>query len=272
MKKFITLFVILLCATWIARGQGTIRGTVYLNVPDEQGESQKQPLMFATVYITYGGEKIYAQTNQHGDYVLRPVQPGTYTVTILSSQIDTIFVPGVTVSGSSVSYVPDIVSNGKMLELVVINPNETLRTGTPAKSELKPEEIEKLPNNSINHMVELLGGTYVSDNGRQISFRGARIGDALYIIDGVRQRSTDVSLPNGSIATLNAWHGGVPAEFGDFTGGVVVIETKSYFDWENQQEIKRLIAAQDARLEQIRKEAEEREAAARRAEPAPVVE
>jgi len=267
MKKFITLFVILTCTTWVAWGQGTIRGTVYLNVPNSEGEIVKEPLMYATVYIVYGGEKIYAQTNNHGDYVFRPVQSGTYNVTILSSQTDTIVVTGISVSGSSTSFVPDVISNGKMLDPIVIGTDRPLKQESPSKSELKRTELEKLPDPNINQILGLLGSTYVSDDGRQVSFRGARIGDALYIIDGVKQRGTNVSLPNGAIASLSAWHGGVPAEYGDFMGGVVVIETMSYFDWENQQEVKRLIAERLARQEQLRKELEAKEAGSKVPEP-----
>jgi outer membrane receptor protein involved in Fe transport len=40
--------------------------------------------------------------------------------------------------------------------------------------------------------------------------------------------SGNFSLPMNAIAEINVITGGVPAQFGDATGGIVVITTKSY--------------------------------------------
>ncbi len=58
-----------------------------------------------------------------------------------------------------------------------------------------------------------------------------RIGD---YIDGVKQDDNLRGVPGSSIGSLTVYVGGVPAKYGDVTGGVVVIETKSYFDLYNQ--------------------------------------
>ena len=41
------------------------------------------------------------------------------------------------------------------------------------------------------------------------------------------------SVPGVSIGALEAYTGGIPAKYGDTTGGVIVLETKSYFDLYN---------------------------------------
>ncbi len=260
MKRSVYLIAVLMFITSTVMSQGAINGTIYIRMSKVDNKEVVEPLKSASVYVTYGGNKIGTTTNNHGDYTIRPLQPGVYVVVIYSPLIDTVIIPDITVSGSEISFVKDIVMDaGKKLGKFVVTADRPLKEGSPSKHQIKGPELGLLPDpGNINQIVELFGGAWVSDNGRQISFRGARIGDALYVVDGVRQRSTDVSLPNRSIGTMNVWNGGVPAEYGDFTGGVVVIETLSYFDWENQQEVKRLIAKKNAADEEFRRQKEEK--------------
>ena len=60
-------------------------------------------------------------------------------------------------------------------------------------------------------------------------FRGARKGDMLYLMDGVKTESIG-NVPSCSIGRLMVYTGGLPAKYGDTMGGVVVMESKSYFD------------------------------------------
>jgi hypothetical protein len=46
--------------------------------------------------------------------------------------------------------------------------------------------------------------------------------------------------PSMAIGSIMVYTGGVPSKYGDYSGGVVVVETMSYFDWVAQQESKRL--------------------------------
>jgi len=43
-------------------------------------------------------------------------------------------------------------------------------------------------------------------------------------------------VPPTSIASFTIYTGGLPARYGDVTGGAVAIETKSYFDLYMQQQ------------------------------------
>jgi hypothetical protein len=259
MKKLLILLAVYLMATSMAISQGTIKGAVKTKTLRE-GKEIIEPLISAEVYVKYAGTIIKAMTNNHGEYTLKPLEPGTYSITVVSFLIDTVTIPNISVTNSGLSYLHDlVVPLGRSIGKVTIIADTPLKDESPSKSELKPSDIKNMPDPNLNKMIEVLGGTYVSDDGRQISFRGARIGDALYIIDGVRQRGTDVSLPNRSIGSINTWHGGVPAEYGDFMGGVVVIETMSYFDYENQLEVKRLMAKKQAEAEQFLDAIEEKE-------------
>ncbi len=253
--------IICLLTVYAATAQGSIRGTVKIQSTNEENQVVKEPLVLSVVYVTWGGDRIYTRTNEHGDYTFRSLEPGTYVLVITGTNIDTTVVPDIHVTGTATTFVEEVViQQGVTLTgFTIIGRDEPLASESPSKVQIRGGDLSNFPDpRSINHVIGNLGGAYVSDDGRQISFRGARIGDALYVIDGVRQRGTNVTLPARSIGTITSYNGGIPAQYGDFLGGVVVIETMSYFDWENQQEVKRLRALQEERDELRRIEREKR--------------
>ena len=64
----------------------------------------------------------------------------------------------------------------------------------------------------------------------------------MYIVDGVKITGGRPTLPSASIQAMRVYTGGVPAKYGDVLGGVIMVETKSYFDyysiWKGEQEMK----------------------------------
>lgn len=74
----------------------------------------------------------------------------------------------------------------------------------------------------------LSAGAYQSDSGKPTQFRGARADATLYMIDGMRIIGNNPYLIRNSIDEMQIYTGGVPAKYGDVTGGVIVIETKGY--------------------------------------------
>jgi outer membrane receptor protein involved in Fe transport len=56
-----------------------------------------------------------------------------------------------------------------------------------------------------------------------------------YFVDGMKVGSALSGVPNDAINSLSVYTGGLPAKYGDVTGGVVAIETKSYFDLYQQR-------------------------------------
>jgi hypothetical protein len=67
----------------------------------------------------------------------------------------------------------------------------------------------------------------MKDSGDDLNFSGSRSGSTLYMIDGVKVIG-EPQLPNQGIAEMVVITGGLPAQFGDTTSGVVLITTKSY--------------------------------------------
>ena len=66
-------------------------------------------------------------------------------------------------------------------------------------------------------------------------FRGSRSENMCYFVDGVKLGARLSGVPNDAISSMSVYTGGLPARYGDVTGGVVAIETKSYFDLYQQR-------------------------------------
>jgi outer membrane receptor for ferrienterochelin and colicin len=101
---------------------------------------------------------------------------------------------------------------------------------------LTSEEIERSPDkfNIKNLVTSMSPDVKVSEDG-ELMFRGARKGDMVYMMDGMK--SNEVStVPSCAIGRVMVYTGGLPAKYGDTLGGVVVMETKGYFDLYRQWE------------------------------------
>ena len=75
----------------------------------------------------------------------------------------------------------------------------------------------------------------MSANGEELYFRGSRAGSVIYFIDGVKIRQNVPNIPSSGISGMQVYTGGVPAKYGDTTGGVIVVETKSYLEEYNEK-------------------------------------
>jgi len=106
-----------------------------------------------------------------------------------------------------------------------------------SKIDIGHAQLEQIPDSkSISSIIRtFFTDVKVSDNGEEVYFRGSRNGDAVYYVDGVKLMDNKLHVPGNSISSMTVYTGGVPAKYGDFTGGVVVVETQSYSSWLSQK-------------------------------------
>ena len=71
---------------------------------------------------------------------------------------------------------------------------------------------------------------YKAPGSNELYFRGSRSDAMAYFVDGVKVSGSLTGVPPDGIASITMYTGGLPARYGDVTGGVVAIETKSYLD------------------------------------------
>ena len=77
-------------------------------------------------------------------------------------------------------------------------------------------------------IVKSFPGVTKSRDGESLIFRGSREGSMAYYVDGVKVTGKLSGVPTFGIRSISVYTGALPARYGDVTGGVVVIDTKTY--------------------------------------------
>jgi len=190
----------------------------------------KQGVFDATV-VTKRGDAVYREkTDPDGRFRLSAIPAGTYRVMFILHG-DTVVAP------EEVEVAPDsygdlgVVEFTKATEIgpIVVIDRMRIEKGEAPITKITAKEIAVSANKfSVAGMV-----TGANPEVRQtddgLVFRGARAGDFIYYIDGVKMKEV-FNPPSAAINYIMVYSGAIPAKYGDTNGGVVVIETKGYFD------------------------------------------
>src|SRR5690606_25836817 len=138
---------------------------------------------------------------------------------------------GIEVKPNSLSFTPNIFLNDdNLLPIYVFKPkNLLIDKENPTKMTKTFADLQHSPN--LQDPAKLIQSfspeIKMSEDGKQLYFRGARNDATTFYIDGVRTQGLK-AIPGTAIGSMTVYTGGVPAKYGDTTGGVVVTETKSY--------------------------------------------
>lgn len=206
---------------------GTIKGTIY------NAEDSSEVLPYAKVWVETEAGIRGVNTDLEGRYKIDALKPGTYNLFVYATYYDTLTISEVALNPSGIVKLNAYCGQDNSLPPVIVY-EPMLIPGDIPKIEIKLEDIEHSPYIrdpkglivTVNSDIQMVEGT------SNMIIRGSRPGDAIYYIDGVK--ATDMnSIPGISIGGMEAYTGGVPAKYGDTTGGVIVLETKSYFDLYN---------------------------------------
>ena len=202
-------------------------GEISGKVKDEKGEG----IPFATIVILQNNVPTgkVTQTDFDGNYSLKPLTPGKYDVKFsyvgYTAQLRT----GVVVSADKITFIDvqlkpqeNLIQEVQVIEYKVplIDPGKTTTGGT-----ITSEEIAKLPTRDVTTLASTTGGVGQSDNGAALNLRGGRSDGTAIFIDGVRVRGS-VNLPANAISQISINLGGLPAKYGDATGGAIAVTTK----------------------------------------------
>lgn len=113
--------------------------------------------------------------------------------------------------------------------------------GDPVKVTISSAEIKNHPSRQItNILVDKTPRVYQKRQGQGgINISGARTSSTQYYIDGIRVLG-DFNMPISALQEVQVYVGGIPARYGDVTGGVIEITTKSYMDfWDDPRPIRK---------------------------------
>ncbi len=224
---FVLLFV---CVSGAAFAIGRIEGTL----TDQAG-----PVLNAVVTVTQGNLVIGSVlTDYDGNYVVSPVAAGTYDVTFKYLQFVDI-VSGVqvqtdgirTVNRKMVTSQSAIGKNGKQVIVTAVRYAPPLIDfkGGGASSTKTAAQLEHSALINQTDMAALTTQAHQTRNGAALSLGGGRGTNTTYIVDGVQLAAGNASFVNqsqGSVDQLSTYSSGIPARYGDATGGIVTITTK----------------------------------------------
>lgn len=237
MKKRIILSFLLVTGTLFGQGNlGEVIGTVV-------EAKSNNPLYDAVAFIETGGTKYQAKTDFDGRFRISGIPAGTYILNvrqyedtvkniIVEVPMDGFFQAGTILFQSSVKGLTAVNISYEKDAIRMVDGNLPVRT-------LTAKEIDKSPLKfDVKGLISSMSSEIRLDDDGSLAFRGARKNDMLYMVDGVKTSKVG-SVPGCSIGRLMVYTGGLPAKYGDTMGGVVVMESKSYFDlyrqWEAEQ-------------------------------------
>ncbi len=221
---FLVLFTIALSGSLYAQsGSGELRGKVV-------DTKTKEGVPFAGVIVEMNGRQVAAQQSDFdGNYSIKPLAPGTYSVRVKMVGYNERLINGVEVSANRQSYLnPDLVASVTTITTVTVSEFAKPlieRDETATGGQMTAKEISKAPTRNVGSLVSTTAGIYQAEEGAALNIKGSR-GDANDIyIDGIKVRGSSV-VPNNSIENLSVITGGIPAMYGDATGGIISITTK----------------------------------------------
>lgn len=234
LQTIAAIATLLISATSI---QGQAYGEIHGKVFDDNG----LPLPTAAVEVV-AGENIYGGiTDIDGKFKIKPLPPGIYSATISFITYHDFQVLDIVVSPDKITFLKDAEmipdtevfgpANILVYEVPLVDPDNT------GMKTITAEEVEHMP--SVKNLGTFVAATNseISTNaeGTELYFRGSRAGTSQYFVDGVKIIGRAPRIPQSGVGSISVYTGGVPAKYGDVTGGVIVIETKNYFDVYNKK-------------------------------------
>lgn len=234
MKPFIcrvllpVVFLVFVTSSLFA--QGTITGNISGTVT-----SERKPLPGVTVTITSPGLQgsRSAVSGEAGGYTFPSLPPGIYTAVFELSGMQTVR-KQVTVNVASTSRADVDLKVSSVSEAITVSAAASpVAESSQVATNFKKETIDELPvSRTINSITLLSPGVTDAGPNNQITISGAHSFDSVFLVDGVVVNENLRGQPNplyieDAIQETTVLTGGVSAEYGRFTGGVVSTITKS---------------------------------------------
>jgi hypothetical protein len=227
--------IFLIGMMFIAASLFAQHGTIEGRVVDNDGN----PLEFANVYVESGITKTGTMADNRGIFKLKPLSPGLYDIKISLLGLQPKILTGIHVRRDQITRIGDIVLTTDVKVLkgpdIVATKSKLIDPENTSKMPVNRDVLRKLPGSkSAVSMAANLSAEVSLDENNQMIIRGARPSSSSVYVDGVKVSENASGVPRLAIGDMEIYTGGVPAKYGDFTGGVVIMRTVSYFDLLNE--------------------------------------
>lgn len=222
MRKLFTLLLSLLAiAQFHAQvGQGALKGTV----TDESGTG----VPFANIALKMNQNLASGTaTDFDGNFEMKPIPPGTYTVEITSLGYAPVQITNVRISSDKTTFLDkkstQLTSAVVQLEtfLMVENRVSLIESdGAATSTTVTSSEIGRMASRSPAALAAAVGGTYAKGDGSAgVTARGQRSDANYYYIDGIKVRGSS-AIPQQDLID-HLFVGGLPARYSGESGDFV---------------------------------------------------
>ena len=208
-------------------GLGTVKGLV-------KDEVSGEPLPISKVLLMQNGTiKGAANTDFDGKFQINGILPGVYDVEVRNQDG---YQPGVTtgvnISPDKITFLDNLVLSKPKSVLDIAEIKVTAykiplidKDGGASGATIGREDIARLPVRSAAGVASSVGGVNTNEGSGAISVRGSRQDGTYFYIDGIKVRGS-ANLPKSALEEVSVITGGVPANYGDVTGGIISVTTR----------------------------------------------
>ncbi len=226
-RKFYTISLLILFTCSFALAQsGRVSGKV---TDKETGE----PLIGANVIIV--GTSFGAASDINGDYLIRQVPPGNYSIKASYIGYQDVTISGMRVVAGLTANEDFQLSSSKITtgEVVIVSKRPLIeKSSTNAMRIVGSEDISALPIRNINDIVALQPGVVQQDG--ETFIRGSRPDETGYMVEGAdvknvlnRNGGSLVDVTPDALQEILVQAGGYTAEYGNANAGIVSSDFKT---------------------------------------------
>lgn len=228
LRKLCSAVILTVCCAITSNAQvgtGTLQGTV-------KDKTTSEPLPFVSIVIENQGARVAGgQTDFDGNYRITPIDPGSYDVTVSYVGYQPLKVTGVIINSNNITFQDFSLNSGlELKDVEVIRYKVPLidKDGGASGATVTRDQIAKMPTRTVNSIATSVAGASSAGNSDGgVSIRGSRSENTYYYIDGVKvPANAGLGLPKSAIEEVQVITGGIPASYGDVTGGLVNITTR----------------------------------------------
>ncbi|MDP2384779.1 MAG: carboxypeptidase-like regulatory domain-containing protein [Bacteroidota bacterium] len=253
-KKIAAILSLFMCSVFAfsQSSQGDIRGLITDEV--------QNPAIGAQVTVLQAGI-VVKQTvaDIEGKYTIKPLQPGTYEVSISYTGYNTSHYEKVKVVAEESSYLDAELEINTLTEVVIVPKiwnKSMVDKSYITMHKIDYDQISKMAvtKGDVKGMIaNISSDIFVTESG-QIYSRGSRVGASKTYVDGELLPFADSDVTGMAIQSLTVITGGIPAQYGDLTGAAIIVTTRDYFSGIAEKNIR--IGNRKERIENSKKEAE----------------
>jgi outer membrane receptor protein involved in Fe transport len=226
-------FLLLTILTSVGYAQDADRGILVGKVMDAEYD---EPLIGVNIIVR--GSSLGTATNLEGNYDIPNIRPGEYTIEVSYVGFEGKLFTGIEIVAGDTTRLDvelreKVYSSGE--ELVVVGEAPIFDVEKSASSTtVSREQIEAAPVRRIDDIVGLQAGVVKDPSG--IYIKGGRAYETGFVVDGVSAQDPlagtgfGLDLGSNSYSSVDVTTGGVGAEYGDVTSGVVSVQTRNGSD------------------------------------------